>query len=173
MDELKLQSNVIPYKPRVYLSSRVSKDYWLRNDALAGLLSSRFDVFVPHQHQSDEPDHTKLEIDTYLIDLDAMKFADIFLIYPPHGRDCAWEMGWAAANKNQLSVIYDDGTSTDYLRDLMLKGGVHGIITTSEASFKQISTDPILKNKDIVYGDKKILSLSLFGMFLRHIRGKT
>jgi nucleoside 2-deoxyribosyltransferase len=123
------------YKPKLYLSAKISTPYQEFNNSIAELLSEHFDVFVPHLYESGESDHTKVKPIVYERDIEAMQGANLAILLAPYGRDCSFEVGWFAANRIPYYVYGNMDQS--WRRDLMIKGGAEYIfVSGSKLAYK-------------------------------------
>lgn len=120
------------YKPKLYLSAKVSEPFHTFNNTVAGLLSEHFDVFVPHLYESGEQDHTKVKPVVYERDIEAMQGADLAVLLAPYGRDCSFEVGWFTANRIPYYVY--GSLDQSWKRDLMIKGGAEYIFVSGPKS---------------------------------------
>ncbi|MFA5992607.1 MAG: nucleoside 2-deoxyribosyltransferase domain-containing protein [Candidatus Pacearchaeota archaeon] len=136
-------------KIKVYLSARIAKEAHEWNERVCNSLNYPISVFMPQKHNPWNLDHEKLPKEVREMDMKAMKEADICLLLPPYGRDCAWEIGWFS-NTNKLIVIFVEN-ETEWLRDWMLKGAIDYAITNDSKTWKKLTEDPILKDKEIIY----------------------
>ena len=71
----------------------------------------------------------------------------------PYGRDCAWEAGWFAGQKNKRQIIFVH-RETEWLRDWMLKAGIDAVITDNKKLFAKLKKDPVLGSKKVFLIDK-------------------
>lgn len=120
------------YKPKLYLSAKVSEPFHTFNNTVARLLSEHFDVFVPHLYESGEQDHTKVKPVVYERDIEAMQGADLAVLLAPYGRDCSFEVGWFTANRIPYYVY--GSLDQSWKRDLMIKGGAEYIFVSGPKS---------------------------------------
>lgn len=89
---------------RIYLCSRVAYDARPFNDTIAAALrSSGHEVYVPHEQapnnlsEADIADGRYDKDTIFRMDHSAMRQADMCVVAGRVGRDCAWELGWFAA----------------------------------------------------------------------------
>lgn len=133
------------FKPKVYLSARISTDAHENNNRVASYLARYFDVFKPHEHQVCTGRHEDIGAGVYHMDMTAMMNADFTLLVPPYGRDCSFEIGWF---KGQQKLIYVfAGEHVEWLRDAMIKGAVTRVFASNPNIIQRLSQDPILKYK--------------------------
>jgi len=140
-------------KINVYLISRISKDAHRHNEKIAKVLEPELDVFAPHLHNPCNINHCRLSLKTANVNLRAMEKADIGLLLLPYGRDCAWEAGWFAGQKNKRQIIFVH-RETEWLRDWMLKAGIDAVITDNKKLFAKLKKDPVLGSKKVFLIDK-------------------
>lgn len=133
---------------KVYLISRISKDAHDWNELVCSHLKSPFEVFIPHQHNPWNIQHTKIQHHVYNTDLQAMKESHIGLALPEFGSDCSYEVGWYSNSHRPVVVFVDD--QTDWLRNWMVKGGVDYVVTTNLATYDLLNADPILQWKEVI-----------------------
>lgn len=144
------------FKPKLYLSARVSPDAHEFNNKIADILSNHFDVFKPHEFQCCTTDHTKIKLDVYIQDIQAMKLCDLAVLLPPYGRDCAWEIGWLKGANKPVFVYCEE--ETEWLRDAMVKGSIAAVFTNRAKMHKSLLEDPILRIKSYYLEDRSKLS---------------
>ncbi len=135
-------------KVKVYLISRISEDAHLWNEKICSVLKNPIEVFMPHQHNPYNLEHTKMPKSVFDTDLEAMKKCDIALALPEFGNDCSYEVGWFS-NSSKPTVFYID-TQMQWLRDWMVKGGLDYVVTENPQTFQILKGDPILKHKKLL-----------------------
>lgn len=133
------------FKPKLYVSARISPDAHIRNEEIANELSTYFEVFLPHQHQACAGDHSYIGPEVYFLDITAMQRSELAVLLPPYGRDCSFEIGWYVGKGKPVFAIVD--SQTDWLRDCMVKGGLTAVYTKNRETFNRLLEDPILKFK--------------------------
>ena len=132
-------------KPLVYLCSRIKPSAIISNDNVAeALRRAGFEVFVPHEaaHNIDDKGDDKLIFRT---DYEQLTKAAIIVIVPNIGVDCAWEIGWAAANCIP-TYVYSD-TDVTICEHPMIKSNIEAVYTSSGAIYGVLKQDRIFKNK--------------------------
>jgi nucleoside 2-deoxyribosyltransferase len=133
------------FKPKLYLSARISPDAHAYNNKVAETITDEFDVFKPHEHQVTSGAHEDIGVEVYRLDITAMENSDLALLLPKYGRDCAWEMGWYKGAGKPVYVYVED--QTEWLRDLMVKGGVAAVFTSNEATWERLRQDRVIGGK--------------------------
>ena len=137
-------------KLKVYLISRISEDAHHHNEKVAKALKPELEVFVPHLHNPCHENHHHFSLKTASVNLRAMEKSDIGLLLLPYGRDCAWEAGWFAGQKNKKQIIFVHD-ETAWLRDWMLKSGTDAVITDNKKLFAKLKKDPVLESKKVLF----------------------
>ena len=151
------------FKPKVYLSARISTDAHANNNKVAAMIADYFDVFKPHEHQVCTGPHEEIGIGVYNMDMTAMENADFTLLVPPYGRDCAFEIGWFKGQGKPIFVYA--GEHIEWLRDAMLKGAVTSVFTYLPNIHARLRNDPILKGKSHLLSHHENLGLSLISLY--------
>lgn len=146
------------FKPKVYLSARVSPEYRKANKLIADALSPYFEVFLPHEHNIEAIDPSSVPVKVFESNIGAMERADLCVIIPPFGRDCSWECGWFSGQRKPVYIITKGDLS--WLRDLMFKSTIDGVFTFS--SF----TEALLK-RDVVLSGRDTCAIRVFDTFER------
>lgn len=87
---------------KVYLCARVAAEARPANKRVAlSLEKFGFSVYLPQEQAPNNPDVSKGErydAETiFKLDFAALSSADIYVVVGKFGKDCAWEIGWAAA----------------------------------------------------------------------------
>lgn len=157
-------------KIQVYLSARISLDAHFWNNFVCDLLDERFEVFKPHEHNPYNIDHKHLAKSVYEMDLEAMKKSDIGLLLTPHGRDCAWEVGWYSKS-NKPIVLYADNDTT-WFRDWMIKGGIDKVITSKDWLFNLLKKDDIVKDKIKLIDSRSKLSDAFYEVYQNNLENQ-
>lgn len=89
-------------------------------------------------------------VDVYNQCLSMMESSHIgLLLLDSYGRDCAWEAGWYTANKTKKLITFVE-SSSHFMRDWMIKGGIDIFITTNSRIYDYAKQDPILKHKRVI-----------------------
>jgi nucleoside 2-deoxyribosyltransferase len=136
-------------KIKVYLSASINNA--LNNEFICSHLNSNdFEVYLPQTITPNQLNHENFPLDAYQGCLDMMNKSDIgLLLLDSYGRDCAWEAGWYTSNDNKKLVAFVE-SSSHFMRDWMIKGGIDIFITTNPRIYSYALNDPILKNKKII-----------------------
>lgn len=153
-------------KIRVYIIARISEEAHLWNKKIASALDSRFEIFLPQDHNPFNRKHESFPKSVFDIDMAAIKRSNVGLMLPEYGADCAFEAGWYSNSGKPLVVFVD--TQLEWLRDWMVKGGIDCVVTTSKFAFESLKADPILRHKQILL----IESLERLGDALAKICGE-
>ena len=133
----------------IYLSATISNAH--NNLYISEILSPEIDVFLPQTITPNNLNHENFPYDVYKQCLEAMTNSKAgLLLLDSYGRDCSWEAGWYAANKNKPLITYVE-SSSHFTRDWMIKGGIDLFITNNKRIEDYALNDPILKSKKIVY----------------------
>lgn len=137
-------------KIKVYLSASINNA--LNNEFICSNLSSDdFEVYLPQTITPNGLNHESFPLDAYQGCLDMMNKSNLgLLLLDSYGRDCAWEAGWYTANENKKLVSFVE-SSSHFMRDWMIKGGIDIFITTNPRIYNYAKQDPILKNKKIIF----------------------
>ena len=138
---------VIMGKTNVYLIARIAEEYHRKNEELCTRLDSRFNVFLPHQHNPFNLLHTKLEGSVAQTDYDAINRSDLGLISEPFGNDCSCEIGYYFG-RGKPTVLFVENVG-DWQRTWMAKYAITAVAAGNREIEKIVRTDPILKNKPI------------------------
>ncbi len=139
-------------KYRIYLSASISNA--LNNEYICSKFSdNNFIIDLPQHITPKALNHENFPVDVYNQCLSMMESSDIgLLLLDSYGRDCAWEAGWYTANKTKKLVTFVE-SSSHFMRDWMIKGGVDIFITTNPRIAEYAKNDPILKHKKIILID--------------------
>lgn len=139
-------------KYRIYLSASISNA--LNNEYICSKFpSENFIIDLPQHITPKDLNHENFPFDVYQQCLTMMKASDIgLLLLDSYGRDCAWEAGWYTANKHKKLITFVE-SSSHFMRDWMIKGGIDIFITTNPRIAEYAHQDPILKNKKIILVD--------------------
>jgi nucleoside 2-deoxyribosyltransferase len=129
---------------KVYLCSKIKKAAQHINDEVAeGLRRAGFEVFVPH-----EAPHNLNNADDYTVfkqDYFELSKADLIVVVPGIGVDCAWELGWASASGLPIYAYTDrDVTLCDHP---MVKPNIKKVFTSADAVYRSLKKDTVLKDK--------------------------
>lgn len=135
-------------KIRIYIIARISEGAHPRNKKIASALDSRFEVFLPQEHNPFNQKHESFTKSVFDTDMAAIKRSHIGLMLPEYGNDCAFEAGWYSNSEKPLVAFVD--TQLEWLRDWMVKGGLDCVVTTSKFAFECLNADPILRHKQII-----------------------
>lgn len=135
-------------RPRVYLSgSLVNRPI---NKAIAHALErAGHDVLLPQTFCPPETPHETYPVRIWERCITAMHQSDFGLFtLDCYGRDSAWEAGWY--EKAGKAMVGFAMTSGRILEDLMVKGGLASIVTTSDELEQAFGNDEILRKRGIL-----------------------
>ena len=132
----------------IYLSASISNS--LNNAHLAALFPSNdFHIHLPQLIVPDQLNHTQFPLQVYQACLEMMEDSQIGLVLlDAFGRDCAWETGWYAARPDKCLIAYVESSSL-FLRDWMVKGGLDALITPNPRLYQAACANPILATKPL------------------------
>lgn len=141
--------NNIQEKFKIYLSASISNA--LNNEYICSMFSNNdFQIFLPQYITPKDLNHENFPVDVYNKCLEMMESSDIgLLLLDSYGRDCAWEAGWYTAKKSKKLIAFVE-SSSHFMRDWMIKGGIDIFITTNPRIYDYAQKDPILKDKTII-----------------------
>lgn len=133
-------------KYRIYLSASISNA--LNNEYICSKFHKEYFIIDLPQHITPKDlNHENFPVDVYNQCLKMMDSSDIgLLLLDSYGRDCAWEAGWYTANKTKKLITFVE-SSSHFMRDWMIKGGIDIFITTNPRIYEYAQKDPILKHK--------------------------
>lgn len=133
---------------KIYLSASISNS--LNNSHLASLFPvQHFHIHLPQRIVPDQLNHTEFPLQVYQQCLEMMKDSQIgLLLLDAFGRDCAWEAGWYAAQSDKCLIAFVESSSL-FLRDWMVKGGLDALITTNPRLYTVSQQNPILATKPL------------------------
>src|ERR1700733_3606687 len=103
----------------VYLIASISKDAHIWNRHICGHLSHPIRVFMPQDHNPWNLLPEAFNRAVFETDLAAMKEADVGLILPDYGNDCAFEVGWFHGMGKPVVCFVEH--ETRWLKDWMVK----------------------------------------------------
>lgn len=158
------------YKVKLYLSARISLQYRAYNETIANALEKHFDVFLPHEHQGYEDDHTKIGPEVFNIDVVAMRRSECCLLLPPYGRDCAFEIGDYHKAEKPVYIFTDGDLS--WQCDLMIKGTVSQVFTTNESVYQKLVNDVVIGNRITLVRSLEELASALLTRVNGDLKGK-
>lgn len=144
-------------KIKIYFSASIRNA--VNNQYISNfLLPDKFIVYLPQKiTPSGTPDENFSET-VFKECIKMMNSSDVGLaILDSFGLDSCWECGWYA-NSDKILIGFVE-SSSNFLRDWMLKGGLTGLITPNERLYNIALNDPILENKNL----KLIKSLDEIG----------
>ena len=152
----------------IYLCSRLTEAAKKWNNEICQELNSEFCIFRPQD--VDVSDFTPIELDwaAYSLDLEGMKDADLLLVLPPYGRDCAWEIGWFCG-KQKPAIAYAE-IEGDWLLDAMVKGGLTAIITDNALLYKTLLENPSTREKSHLIVSRKNLAEMIKKIYYQKIQ---
>jgi nucleoside 2-deoxyribosyltransferase len=142
---------------QIYLCSRLTQSAREWNNVITGELSSHNELCIFRPQDVDLRNLTgfELDYDAFYADFEAILHADMLLVLPPYGRDCAWEIGWfCGAEKPTIAYIESEG---DWVRDSMIMGGMTAIITNNAAVQKLLLENPLTAKKNYLIESKSDL----------------
>jgi len=133
---------------KIYLSASISNS--LNNAHLAGIFApSEFHFHLPQLIVPDQLNHTEFPLHVYQQCLDMMEDSQIGLVLlDAFGRDCAWETGWYSARADKCLIGFVQSSSI-FLRDWMVKGGLDALVTTNPRLYEAAQENPILATKPL------------------------
>jgi len=139
-------------KLKIYLSASIS--HALSNQYIADLFpKDQYHVYLPQNIVPDELNHTQFPLHVYQQCIDMMESSDIGLVLlDAFGRDCAWECGWYSARQDKCLIAFVQSSSL-FLRDWMVKGGLDAWVTTNERLHQAAQANPLLSQKSIALID--------------------
>lgn len=133
---------------KIYLSASISN---AENNSylVEAFPQDRFEVYLPQLITPDELSHVQFPLHVYQQCVDMMERSDVGLvILDAFGRDCAWECGWYAARSDKRLVGFVESSSL-FMRDWMVKGGLDALITTNPRMFEAFQHNPLLSQKPL------------------------
>ena len=138
------------HKIKIYLSASISNA--LNNAFICSHFEpEKFEIYLPQTITPKDLNHENFPLDAYQGCLDMMNKSDIgLLLLDSYGRDCAWEAGWYTANQHKKLVAFVE-SSSHFMRDWMIKGGIDIFITTNPRIHQYALKDPILKHKKVFF----------------------
>jgi nucleoside 2-deoxyribosyltransferase len=117
------------------------------------------EVFLPQLFCPDELPHEHYPGKIYRMCVEKMEESDLGLVLLDcYGHDTSWECGWFSARKKPLVGFVN--FNLRFLRDWLIKGGLHSVITTDPEIKKYLENDLILKSRSI-YHIQKINELGI------------
>lgn len=133
---------------KIYISASIS--HALSNQHLADLFPvEQFEIFLPQKIVPDDLNHTQFPIKVYNGCIEMMEASDIGLVLlDAFGRDCAWECGWYSARTDKCLIAYVQSSSL-FLRDWMVKGGLDAWVTSNERLYQAATENPLLSQKPL------------------------
>jgi hypothetical protein len=138
--------------PMIYLCSRLTPEARRWNDEITREIEGSVSLFRPQDVNFNALSGADLDCAAYGADFKGMMAADMLLVLPPYGRDCAWEMGWfCGAGRPVIAYVEEGG---DWLRDAMVKGGFTVIITCNPKLYERLLQDPTLAEKSILVSSR-------------------
>lgn len=139
----------------IYLCSRLTEAAKQWNDIISKELEAEFSLFRPQDIDLGGISTDLLDDAAYRADFPGMDQADLLLVLPPYGRDCAWEIGWFCG-KEKPAIAYVEAEG-NWLRDAMVKGGLTAIITNDPALYNLLLNDQATSTKAHLISSKKDL----------------
>lgn len=141
---------------QIYLCSRLTQAAKQWNDEVSKELNSEFSLFRPQDIDLSNVVEDHQDQAAYQADIQGMTQSHLLLVLPPYGRDCSWEIGWFCG-KERPAIAYVE-TEDDWIRDVMVKGGLTAIITNNSKLFKILLADPITAKKTYFISSKQDLA---------------
>ena len=129
-----------PSLTKVYLIARIAPEVHLWNRRVCDQLSEHVSVFLPQEHNPWNEPHERFPRRVFEVDFAAMQAADVALLLPEYGSDCAFEVGWFFGQGKPVVAFVD--SQTRWLRDWMVKGGISRIATVNADTHKLLTEDP-------------------------------
>lgn len=141
---------------RVYLCSRLTESAKTWNNEVTAEIGDALSLFRPQDVDLSQLAENEFDWAAYQADFAEMKLADLLLVLPPYGRDCAWEIGWFCGNeKPAIAYVEVQG---DWFRDAMVKGGLTAIITNNAELYEILLQDSATALKSYLISSKQNLS---------------
>lgn len=137
---------------KIYLSASISNAS--NNQHLADHFDiNEFLVYLPQTIVPGTLEHRFFPQHVYQQCVDMMTASDMGLVlFDAFGRDCAWECGWYSARPDKYLVGFVESSSI-FLRDWMVKGGLKALVTTNPRLYEVAQQDPILGLKELRFID--------------------
>lgn len=153
---------------RIYLCSRLTQEARDWNDVVTQELTNGFALFRPQDQTPNIMLGLPQERDllAYNADMEGMIGADMLLVLPPYGRDCAWEIGWFGG-KGKPAVAYAEAPG-DWTRDAMVKGGLTALITDNSDFYNQLLSDPSVSNKSYLIDSRDQLGEAIKNIYYQN-----
>lgn len=133
-------------KTRIYLSASIS------NAPNNAFLADQFDpaifeFYLPQLIVPEKLNHEQFPVRVFQQCLEMMTASDFGLVlFDAFGRDCAWECGWYAARCDKPLFGFVESSSI-FMRDWMVKGGLDGLVTTNPRMYEVFQANPLLQTK--------------------------
>lgn len=133
---------------RIYLSASISNAH--NNAYLAEhFAADAFEFYLPQRIVPDQLNHERFPLDAFQQCLEMMSASHFGLVlFDAFGRDCAWECGWYAGRPDKALFGFVESSSV-FMRDWMVKGGLDGLVTTNPRMFAVFQENPILQGKPL------------------------
>lgn len=151
---------------RIYICSRLTPSQKKWNNEICKELDQAFILFRPQDVNLEHLNPIEVDSSAYREDFEGMQKSDLLLVFPPYGRDCAWEIGWFCGHEKP-AIAYAE-SSGDWMRDAMVKGGLKGIITNNTALYKLLLEDPSTKDKCHLISSRENLPQAIEKIFFSH-----
>jgi len=151
-------------KVKVYIIANIHPSRHNYIEKVCSKLNSDFELFKPHVDNEYNLNNSKIEFGAFYKDKVEMDKAEISLVIMPlFGRDCACEIGYSRGIGNCVIAWVDKMESKqeqDWLNDWMVKGFIDYIITPNKKSYKLLSNNPLILEKqqfEKQFGKKKVV----------------
>ncbi|MEK7431795.1 MAG: hypothetical protein AABZ74_01580 [Cyanobacteriota bacterium] len=137
-------------KIKIYLSASISNA--LNNQHICDQFDKdKFFFHLPQTITPKELNHENFPLGVYNKCIEMMEDSDAgLLLLDSYGRDCAWEAGWYSCRNDKKLIAFVE-SSSHFMRDWMIKGGIDIFVTNNTRLHEYALEDPILKYKKILY----------------------
>lgn len=136
--------------PKVYFSAKIGKEeYRKENSVLSEVFFHKdlFRVFMPQELFIPHLDFAEIERCSYEADKAAIDWCDFLFLAAPYGRDCSWEVGYAAGKEKYIVAYLNDES---FKNDTMVMCSAHLIVTDLKHVFDQLTRDPRTARKSVL-----------------------
>lgn len=152
---------------RIYLCSRLTEEAKKWNNEVCQELKNEFCIFKPQDVDLSCLPAVAKDQAAYQADFEGMQAADLLLVLPPYGRDCAWEIGWFCGQQ-KIALAYAEAKG-DWMADAMVKGGLTAIITNNSLLYEALLEDPSTREKCYLITSKACLAETIKGIYQQKI----
>ncbi len=142
----------------IYLCSRLTQQALEWNNIITKELNNdqTLQLFRPQDIDlSNFPKSTR-DLAIYEADFAGIDQADLLLVLPPYGRDCAWEIGWFCG-AGKVTIAYVE-TASEWFNDAMVKGGLTAIITNNPTIYQTLLEDEAAADKVHLIASREFLA---------------